>query len=62
VPGWSAASSGAQELVVQLDVKDRDFQSVGGQDVAVGVLDPRHGRSRNEDQNPQPELGERPLR
>ena len=30
----------AQEPVVQLGVEDRDLEPVGGQDVAVGVLDP----------------------
>ena len=30
----------AQEPVVELGVEDRDFGAVGGEDVAVGVLDP----------------------
>ena len=40
VSGFSEKRQGAQEPVVQLGVEDREFGAVGGEDVAVGALDP----------------------
>jgi len=37
--GWSAASRGAKQPVVQLGVEDGNLDAVGGQHLAVGALD-----------------------